>query len=114
MDEPLPKFILLVPLRYNDGRKVPNEVILDFEDKLYALGGAFTNAGTVQGAYRMADGRKQVDDLLQYWIGLREEYVLELERLVAELGATLGQESMYFERTGSMIGFIPPRKLGGD
>ena len=34
MDDPLPKFILLIPLRYNDGTKVPDEVILDFQEKL--------------------------------------------------------------------------------
>ena len=113
MDDPLPKFILLIPLRYNDGREVPNEVILDFQEKLYALGGGFTIAGTVEGAYRMADGTKQIDHSLQIWIGLREECVPELELLVAELGAKLGQESMYLERTGGAIHFIPPRKPGG-
>jgi hypothetical protein len=113
MDDPLPKFILLIPLRYNDGREVRNEVILDFEEQLFALGGAYTNAGTVEGAYRMADGRKQIDHSLQIWIALREEDVPELEILVAELGAKLGQESMYLERTGGSIHFIPPRKAGG-
>lgn len=113
MDDPLTKLILLVPLRYNDGRQVPKEVILDFQEELFALGGGFTVAGTVQGAYRMADGTKQVDDSLQIWIGLKEEYVPELERLVGELGAKLGQESMYLERTGGKIDFIPPQQPGG-
>lgn len=61
----------------------------------------------------MADGTRQTDHLLQFWIGLKEEYVPDLEQAVAELGAKLGQESMYFERTRSTIHFIPP-KPGGE
>jgi len=113
MDEPLPKFILLVPLKYNDGTEVSHDVILEFQETLYALGGGFTSAGTVEGTYRMADGRKQSDDLLQLWIGLEEEFFPQLERAVAELGAKLGQESMYLERTGGMIHFVPPRPPRG-
>lgn len=113
MDDPLPKFILLVPLNYNDGRKVPKKVILDFKAKLFALAGGYTIAGTVEGAYPMADGTK-IEESLQIWIALKEEYVPELKRAVAELGADLGQESMYFERTGSMVDFIPPQPRNGD
>lgn len=113
MDDSLPKFVLLIPLNYNDGTTVPKEVILDFKMELFALGGGFTDAGTVDGAYRMEDGSEQVDKLLQLWIGLPEEYVLDLESLVGKLGATLDQESMYFERTGSRISFIPPQRSGG-
>jgi len=49
MDDSLPKFILLVPLNYNDGTEVPKEIILNFEMGLFALGGGCTNAGTVEG-----------------------------------------------------------------
>ncbi len=114
MDSSLPKFILLIPLKYNDGSEVPKEVILDFQQELFALGGGCTNAGTVEGAYRMEDGSKQVDQLLQLWVGLPDECVPELERLVARLGAILGQESMYMERSGGRIRFIPPAENGGD
>jgi len=113
MDEPLPKFILLVPLNYNDGTEVPEDVILEFQEALYGLGGAFTIAGTVKGTYRMADGTRQSDELLQIWIGLEEELFPQLEQAVAQLGAKLGQESMYLERTGGMIHFIQPRPSRG-
>jgi len=110
MDEPLPKFILLIPLSYNDGTEVPKEVILDFQEELFLLGGGFTDAGTVKGAYRMEDGSKQVDHSLELWIGLQEEFIPDLERLVGRLGTKLGQESMYLERTGAKIHFIPPHQ----
>jgi hypothetical protein len=109
MADPLPKYIVLVPLRYNDGRKVPEEVILEFQERLFAMGCGITTAGVVEGAYRMADGRKQIDHSLQLWIGVKDEYYPELERVVAELGHQLGQESMYLERTGATMHFIPPR-----
>ena len=109
MDDSLLKFVLLVPLNYNDGRKVPQKVLQDFQEKLFALGGGFTKAGIDEGAYRMSDGGRQVENSLQIWIGLKEQYVPELERAVAELGAKLGQESMYLERTGGTIRFIPPQ-----
>ena len=113
MGDPLSKFVLLIPLSYNDGRDVPKEIIVDFQEKLFALSGGFTVAGTVEGAYRMADGKKQIDHSLQVWIGLKEEYAAELERAVAELGAMLGQESMYLERTGGTIHFISPQPPRG-
>jgi hypothetical protein len=109
MDEPLPKFVILVPLNYNDGREVPNEIILDFYEEVFSLGGGITEAGTVKGAYRMKDGTKQIDHSLEIWIGIPEEFVADLKQLVGRLGAKLGQETMYFERTGSKIEFIPPQ-----
>jgi hypothetical protein len=113
MDEPISKFVLLVPLKYNDGSDVPPDVILDFQEALFALAGGFTVAGTVEGAYLMEDGNKQVDHSLQIWVGIEETCLPELERLVAELGAKLGQESMYLERTGGVIRFVPPQPPGG-
>jgi hypothetical protein len=108
MRPPLQKYLLLVPLQLNDGMPVPETVILDFQEKLFALGGGFTIAGTVKGAYRMADGTKQIDDSLQIWIGLPDDLYPDLERLVGELGTVLGQETMYLEKTGGNIHFIPP------
>ncbi len=113
MDDPLLKFVLLVPLRYNDGREVPGDVILNLKEKLFSLADGFTDKGTVRGAYRMADGKKQIDQSAEYWIWLKEEYVAELRQVVAELGAKLGQESMYLERTVGTLDFVPPQPRGG-
>jgi len=112
MDD-LQEFILFVPLYYNDGRKVAEEVIIDLEDKFFALFNGFTDEGVVRGAYRMSDGKKQVDHSQQYGILVKEECVAELRQLVAELGAKLGQESMYLKRTYSTVDFIPPQPPNG-
>ena len=113
MDDSLFKFILFVPLYYNDGRKVPKKIILDFEDRLFVLGCGFTDVGTVRGAYPMADGKKQIDHSAHYWIWLKEECVAELRQAVAELGAKLGQESMYLEHAPGTLEFVLPQPPKG-
>jgi len=113
MDE-LQKFVVFVPLRFNDETEVPGDLILDFEEKLFLLGGGFTIAGTVKGAYRMADGKKKIDHSLQYWIGIPPDRVGDLKTIVGDLGDVLGQESMYLEHTGSKIEFVPPSRRGGN
>ena len=114
MDDPLPKYLLLVPLRYNDGTPVPEEVILELKEELVLLANGWTMAGTVEGAYRMADGRQQIDHSLQFWIVVNEDRFSELERIVGELGHKLGQESMFLETPGGMVYFVPPRPPESD
>jgi hypothetical protein len=110
VDELLSKYIVLVPLSHNDGRPVREQTLRGFQNEVYELGGGFSVAGTVQGAYRMADGTKQVDQSLQYWICISNDKADKLAEIVARLGAALGQESMYLERTGGSISFIRPKE----
>ena len=110
MDEPLLKFITFVPTTLNDGTPVEAEVILEFEERLFLLANGFTEKGTVRGAYRMSDGKKQIDHSLEYWIWVSEEQQGELRQVVAELGNKLGQESMYLERSFANLDFVPPAK----
>ena len=114
MDEPKIKFVLLIPLAYNNGKAVPRAVISRILDEIFVLAGGHTVAGTVQGAYRMQDGTRQEDESLQVWIGVREQEVSDLKRMVAKFGRMLGQESMYLERTGGTIGFVPPLPQEGE
>ncbi len=59
MEEPKIKYVLLLPLSYNDGRLVPLEVLDGMLDEIFVLAGGYSIAGTVRGAYRMNDGTKQ-------------------------------------------------------
>ncbi len=111
-DEPLEKFVVLVPIRFNDGSDVAQSIIVQFQNKLFDLGGGFTIAGTVEGTYRMADGSRQVDKSVSYWIGIPPSMVDELRTIVSELGAVLGQEAMYLEHSGSRIELVPPHSTG--
>lgn len=106
------KYVLLVPLRYNDGRAVPDDVLDAMLDQLFVLAGGYTIAGTVKGAYRMADGMRQEDESLQVWIAIEEVEAAELRQLVATFGRRLGQEAMYFERTAGTIEWIAPAEEG--
>ena len=50
------KAIVLIPLTYNDGSRVPQDVLDGIFESLFVLSGGYTSTGTVQGAYRMKDG----------------------------------------------------------
>jgi hypothetical protein len=107
------KYILLVPLTYNDKTKVPKKVRDGILDELYALAGGYHIGGAGKGAYRMRNGQKKVEHSLEVWVAVEEEDVVELEAIVAKFAAVLGQETMYLERTGSAVRFVPPTPVGG-
>ena len=67
------KFVLLMPLTYNDGSQVPKNVMDRIEDELFVLAGGFNIAGTGKGASRMRNGSKQIDETLQMWVVVDEE-----------------------------------------
>jgi hypothetical protein len=108
MEEPKIRYVLLIPLTYNDGRAVPKTVLDQIYEEIFVLAGGYSIAGTVQGAYKMQDGMKQEDESLQVWIVIREADVPDLKNMVAKFGKSLGQETMYLERTGGTVDFIPP------
>ena len=104
------KAILLIPLTYNDGSRVPQEVLDEIYETLFVLSGGHTSAGTVQGAYRMKDGTKQTDILEQVWVACDEDDKPVLRELVGKFCALLNQESMYLEFTDSVIELIRPQE----
>jgi hypothetical protein len=104
------KAILLIPLTYNDGSRVPEEVLDEIFEALFTLSGGHTLAGTVRGAYRMNDGTKQTDILEQVWVAYEDAAKPALRELVATFCTMLGQEAMYLEFTDSVIELIPPQK----
>lgn len=107
------KYILLFPLTLNDGSVVPQAVLNEFKDELFVIAGGYTITGTVEGAYRIKSGKKQLDKLLQIWVCPEKESVAELLRVVAVYAERLGQESMYFERTGGTVELLTPLRAGG-
>jgi hypothetical protein len=108
------KYTLLIPLNYNDGTKVPDELLDEIYNRFFALSDAYTLAGTVVGAYRMKDGSKQVDHSAEIWIGIDEDQYPRLRQLVAEVCRQLNQEAMYLEKSGGTIELIPPFPPGGE
>lgn len=108
------KYILLLPLTYNDKSKVLKDVKDQMLDELFVLAGGYHIAGAGRGAYRMQSGDKQVDYLLEIWLAIEEDDEAALKALVAKFGAMLGQEAMYLEKTGGVVEFIPPLANGGE
>lgn len=102
------KFTLLLPLNYNDGSEVPDVVLDRMCDEIYDFAHGFGLAGEVTGAYRMKDGSKKMDRSIVVWIGILESQEAILKRVVAKFASELEQESLYLERTGGTIEFIPP------
>lgn len=102
------KYVLLIPLTYNDGSVVPKSIRDRLLDEIYLLSSGYTIAGTVTGAFRMEDGGKKVDELLEVWICLTEESVDQLREMIARFAVELEQESMYLERTGGTVELVGP------
>jgi len=107
------KYVLLLPLTYNDHSPIPKTVRDHIFDELFILAGGYHIAGVGRGAYRMKNGSKQVDRSLEVWVAIEEEDIPLLKQLVAKIGEMLKQESIYLERTGASVEFIAPAAVGG-
>jgi hypothetical protein len=102
------KYTLLLPMYYNDGSQVPRSVLRRMCNEVFDFADGFGLAGKVMGAYRMKDGSKKMDRSIVVWIGIFESQEDILRRTVGKFARELGQESLYLERTGGTIEFIPP------
>ena len=109
----LVKYVMLLPLTYNDGSRVPKEVRDEIFDLIFVFAGGWTIAGAAKGAYRMKSGEKQIDHSLQIWIDIDSADADGLKSLVAEFLRCSKQESMYLERTEGQVEFIPPAEPEG-
>lgn len=107
------KYVLLIPLTYNDKSKIKNDVKRRIFDDLYRLANGYHIAGEVRGAYRMKSGKKQVDRSLQVWVVVEEQDENALKEMVAGFAELLEQESIFLERVNSTVEFVPPTETGG-
>lgn len=107
------KYVLLLPMTYNDRSEIPKSVRNQILDELFVLADGYHVAGVGRGAYRMRNGSKQVDDSLEVWVVVDEENVPSLKELVAKVAHMLKQESIYLERTEGSVEFIAPAAVGG-
>jgi hypothetical protein len=108
------RYIILLPLNYNDGSAVPKQVLREALQALYELADGYTVEGRVQGVYRMAGGRKQDDELLKVWVLIAPEKGGALRELVSGFCRRLGQECIWLERTFGYVEFVGPDGPTGD
>ncbi len=100
------KFTLLIPLKYNDGTQIPDEERDAVFNEIYLLAGGYTSAGNVTGAFRMADGSKQLDQTTPVWVVIDEEKESTLKVLTRRICSRLKQEAIYLERTEGTVEFL--------
>jgi hypothetical protein len=105
------KYVMLLPLTYNDKSKVPKLVRDQIEDQIYLLAGGYRYGASGRGAYRMKSGQKQIDVTQEVWIAIEEEDETALKEMVGRFATLLGQETIYLERTGGTVEFIPPSSV---
>jgi hypothetical protein len=99
---------ILIPVTFNDGTKVPVEVLEAIEEQLLVAFGGWTSEGTVRGAYRMQSGQERVERLRKLSVIVEESQVAVLETMVARWGAILGQEAMLLKVSDLIVKFVPP------
>jgi len=108
-ESPLKEAIVLIPITFNDGSKVPRATLDAIYDEAYGEFDGWTMEGTVTGAYRMQSGAKAVDRLRKLSIILHKSEVPVLEEMVRRWGVMLGQEAMLLKISESQVKFIISR-----
>lgn len=99
---------MLFPLRYNDNTEVPLAELNAFREECFERFGGSSVGGVVDGEYRMRDGSKCVEKSTIVFIAVPEHQMGDAESMVRRWCKRLGQEAMYFERTGSKVQFLEP------
>ncbi len=110
----LKEAIVLIPLTYNDGTKVPEAVLACIEQEVFVAFQGWTAEGVVKGAYRMQSGEKRVEELQKYSVVIDEPQVPELEKMVARWGAILEQEAMLLKIADVAVKFVPPEEAADE
>jgi hypothetical protein len=90
------KVVFFIPIKDNDGRELVTEKN-DLEMELYLRFVGWTFLGIVQGAYRMEDGTRAIDEHRAYAIVLDESRIPEVEEVLREFKAKTTQEAIYLE-----------------
>ncbi len=106
----LKEAIVLIPLTFNDGARIPPEIIDSICDEIFGVFHGWTLEGNVTGAYPMqSTGQKRVEDLLKVSIILEMSQVSKLEEMVGRWCARLGQEVMLLKIADLIVKFVPPQ-----
>ena len=102
------KCIILLPVAYNDGKKVPGGEITRILREIDEEFDGHTIAGKVDGTYRMEDGHMVKDTSIQVWIAIDPRKEDILKKMAGRFARRLKQETIYFEITTSEVEFIGP------
>jgi hypothetical protein len=90
------KVVFFLPVRDNDGRDLTAEREA-VEDDLFMIFVGWTFLGMVQGAYRMTDGTRSLDDHRAYVVMTDDSRIGEIEDVQRWFKAKTTQEAIYLE-----------------
>lgn len=92
------KFTTLIPIRFNDGRRVPKRQQRAMIDRLVRRFGGCTNEGLAKGQWiDRAAGILYRDEHERVSVVCDRVQLDEARAAVIEIGVELGQRAMYFE-----------------
>ncbi len=90
------KAVMFLPVRDNDGRDLSEERQAAEED-LFLIYLGWTFLGMVQGAYRMTDGTRAIDDHRAYAVITDDAGLIEIEAVLKRFKSKTTQEAIYLE-----------------
>jgi hypothetical protein len=99
---------MLIPTRYNDGSKIPSNVLDKIPMKLCEAFGRYNRNGYSKGSYKMKDGSISKDRSARVWVAMNAEHVGKFKELAGEFAAILEQESLCTEVTVADITIVVP------
>jgi hypothetical protein len=104
------KAVILLPTAYNDGTKVPPEVMSRIFRELQVKFAGYSQGGLVRGTYTMEDGTLVNDKSIMVWFILpdEEQEIEHVRRLAAKFARWLRQETLYLEVMDVDAEFVHP------
>ena len=92
------KFTTLIPMRFNDGREVPQEQIKRIIDELTLKFGGCSDEGVTKGQWLdPKNAQLYRDESRRITIVCKNEQLWDAQQAVIAIGMELGQKAMYFE-----------------
>jgi hypothetical protein len=92
------KFTTLIPMRFNDGREVPEELMIRIIDELVLQFSGCSDEGITKGQWLdPKDSRLYRDESRRISVVCDNHLLWDAQQAVIRIGKLLGQRVMYFE-----------------
>ena len=92
------KFTTLIPMRFNDGREVPQEQMTRIIDELALQFSGCSDEGVTKGQWLdPKDSQLYRDESRRVSVVCSNDLLLEARQAVIRIGKEIGQRAMYFE-----------------
>lgn len=102
-------FIVLVPVCYNDGVRVPESLMNRFVREAYRRFGGCSRREPVVGHWiDPDDGRHYHDESVELSVVCQSERIVEAMRFARSIGRRLRQKAIYFEVHDFGVCFLRP------